>query len=374
MKVLATWMLATAVSLTPMLGGDAPRRIDVDCRSDIDLQRVLDKVASLDEAEIVLRGVCKGNFIIASNGVTLRGATPDSGLAAPEGSSSLAVLEIVDAQVSLRGLSVQGGTVGVLVRGWNADVLLFDVVVHDQREVGVVAIRGPQVRLIDTKVQDALVGVLAQSSAEIYLRDVTVRDQNIGVLLEDKSFAGIQDTTIEKCREAGLNVGNRSDVNLIDGVFGENGQVHINANDRSSITLLSDVTLGSETDPTPFALGASGDSMISSFSTRMIHGNLGAVIGASIQLGNTVLDGDLLLVQFSNAFVRDAQITGIVVCVDGANAICNQTTTGGAIDCPSPTCGSAPAEAAGRPHALSGYPAVEVPRFEWLQPSGRPRP
>jgi len=372
MLVLTAWMLATTISLTPMFGTEVSRRIDIDCESERALERALARAEKLGEVDIYLHGVCKGNFVIATDGVTLRGATRESGLAAPAGHSSrLPVLEVVDAQASLRGLVVQGAEVGVFVHGWDAEVLLFEVDVHDQDGAGVVASRGAQVRLLDATVRDGSIGILAQSDSEVNLQNVVVNNQHVGVIVFDESFAALNDTTIENSREAGLNVGDRSDANIIGGVFRENGQVHVNANDWSNVTLMSDVMIGSETDTTPFALGVNRNAAIASFTTPVIYGDVSALVGGSIRLGNTVLDGNLAVVQFSNAHVRNAEITGSVVCVDGADAICKQTTTGGVFDCPSSSCGSA-TEAVGRAPSVSEFPVVEVPRFE-RPPRSRPR-
>jgi hypothetical protein len=358
-------MLATTILLTPMFETAVSRRIDVACESERALERALAKAEMLGEVDIYLHGVCRGNFVIATDGVTLRGATPESGLAAPVGAPSpMPVLEVVDAQASLRGLVVHGGEVGVLVHGWDAEVLLFEVDVHDQDGVGVIASRGARVRVVDTTVRDGFIGIVAQSDSNINLQNVVVDNQDVGVIVSDESFAALNDTTIENSREGGLNVDNRSDVNILGGVFRENGEVHVNANDWSSVRLVSNVMIGSETDTTPYALGVARNATIASFTTPVIYGDVTALVGGSIRLGSTVLNGNLTVVQFSNAHVRNSEITGTVVCVDGADAICRQTTTGGVFDCPSPTCGTATAEAVGRAPSVYESPVVEVPLFE----------
>jgi hypothetical protein len=338
------------------------------------LERVLAKAEQLGEVDIYLHGVCRGNFVIAADGVTLRGVTHDSGLAAPATTPGpSAVLEVVNAQASLRGLVVQGAEAGVFVHGWDAEVLLFEVDVHDQNGVGVLASRGARVRLLDTTVRDGFIGVVAEFDSNVNLQNVVVNNHDVGVVVVAESFAALNDTTIEDNHEAGLNVGDRSDANINGGVFRENGQVHVNANDWSRITMPYEVVIGSATDSTPYALGVNRGATIGSYSTPVIYGEVSALIGGSIRLGNTVLVGNLSVVQFSDAHVRNSEITGSVVCVDGADAICRQTKTGGVAGCPSPTCGSETAAAVGRAPSVSDFPAVEVPRFERPRRS-RPRP
>ena len=85
MKILTALMLMTAISLTPALGVDIAKRIDVDCETERALERALARAQKLREVDIYLHGVCEGNYVISSGRVTFRGATPESGLAAPEG-------------------------------------------------------------------------------------------------------------------------------------------------------------------------------------------------------------------------------------------------------------------------------------------------
>ena len=372
MPALTTWMLAAATMLAPTFGIEIPIRIDVDCEADRALERALAEAESLRKVDNYLHGVCEGNYVIAGDGVTLRAATGESGLAAPEGDSGyLPVLEVVDAEASLRGLVVRGGVVGVLVRGWDAEVLLYEVDVHDQDGVGVIASRGARVRVLNSTVRDASLGILAETDSWLNLQNVIVDNQDDGIIVTDRSFAALNDTTIENSRTGGLGVTRRSDVNILGGIFRENGQVHVHAGEWSSVTLLYEVTIGSETDTTPYALGAIRYATIASYTTPAIYGDVSALVGGSIRLGETVLDGDLSVSQFANAHVRNSEITGIVFCRDGAEAICRRTTTAGAVDCPSPTCGPEPAEAVDRAISTPELPVLEVPDYE-RRPGSRP--
>jgi hypothetical protein len=378
MPLLTTSIIAAALALAltpapaprpvPAPGGQALQRIDVDCQSGGSLDRAISKAAKLGKVDIYLHGVCEGNFVIAADGITLRGATSDSGLAAPDGGANrLPVLEVDDAQAELRGLVVRGGEVGVLVRGWNAEVFLGEVDVYGQivGGAGVVAIRGAMVQLLDSTVRDGNIGIVAESSSEINLQGVVVNNQRIGVVVTGESNAALSNaTTIANNHEAGLIVDTRSDVNIFDTAFRDNGQVHIDAGEWSEVNVVSGVTVGSADDTTSYSLGAIRGATIASYSTPAIYGNVSVLDGGSIQFGNTVLNGYLALALFAKVYVQNATITGLVFCADGSDAICAGVTTGGAIGCPSTTCGQPPQATDGRGSALPGYPAIEVPRFD----------
>jgi Right handed beta helix region len=359
------WILATTLSVRPAPGADLPRQIDVDCRSAHNLDLALAGAKKLGQVDIYLHGVCEGHFVISSDGVALRGATPDSGLAAPPGDvTGLPVLEVADAQAILQGIVVRGGALGVIVDGWNAEVEFVDVDVHDQVQVGVVASRGAFVGLIDTTVHDGGFGVVAQSNGEINLQYGAMRHLRVGVAVDGRSFGALNYTTITDCTQAGLVVDHRSDANVIGCVFHDNGGVHIQTGEWSSTTLLSQTALGSASDTTPYAIGVYDHGKVASFSTPEIFGNVSLLINASIQFGNTVLHGDLIAQQFADAFVRNAEITGIVLCFEGADAICSGVTTGGVYQCASSTCGSAAAAPAVGATPVAGAPVIQVPRIE----------
>lgn len=369
-----TWMLATAIALTTTPARDVQRRIDVDCESARALEHALLRAERRDGVDIYLHGVCTGNFVISSGGVTLRGATPDSGLAAPSGNPTLKpVLEVVDARANLVGLVVQGAEVGVHVHGWDAEVLLFEVDVRNQDGVGVLSERGAHAQLLDTTLRDGGIGLLVRSNSTANLQRVTVTNQQVGVIVTDRSFVALSDTTIEESRVGGLGVTQRSDAVVLGGVFSENSQVHMGSGDWSSITLLNDPVVGSPTDATGFALTTIRYATIASYGTADIYGHAGALIGGALRLGNTVLHGDLTAGQFANAHVRNAKITGTVVCFDGADVICSGTTTAGAFGCPSSTCGPATAEAIDRAPSASTGPVLEEPSLE-VPPRLRSRP
>jgi len=359
------WIVAAAVLLTamPSLGGTT--RIDVQCEFTGALERALIRAEALESVDIFIHGVCVGNYLIESDGIALRGASPESGLAAPSNSPGfLPVLEVDGAVASLRGLSVEGGEIGVMVHGPNGDLVLVDVDVHDQNSVGAFADGGARLFLIDTTIRNGRLGVLTDSGSSANLQRVTVSNQQVGITVFDRSFAALNDTTIENCREAGLSVRSRSDANVLGGVFRENSQVHISAVDWSSIRLLSEPTIGSATDTTSFAMGATRSSRIASYRAPTIYGDVSALDDASIRLGETVLHGDLLASHFANAHVRDAEITGSVFCSDGADVICRQTTTSGSSGCASSTCGPPTAETIGRSPSAAYAPVLNEFRFE----------
>lgn len=359
------WIVIAAVLLTATLSVSGQDRIEVTCESAGALERALNRAKNLEAVEIFLHGVCVGNYVIESDHVTLRGATPDSGLAAPGGDpGSLPVLEVIDVKASLRGFSIAGGLVGVWVHGTNSDLLLVDVNVHDQGAVGAYADDGGSLRLIDTTIRDGDIGVLIQSESSANFQRITVAHHRVGVIVADRSTAALNDTTIESCEQTGLGVQRRSDTNVLGGVFRDNGEVYLSAVDRSTITLIAETTIGSESDATSFAMGATRFSRISSFGTSTIYGDVSALDNASIRLGNTVHHGDLVGSLFADAHVRDAEITGSVFCTDGGNVICSRTTTSGAVGCASSTCGSPTAEAIVRSPGATRAPILNESRFE----------
>lgn len=184
MSGLTIGMLATIISLTPMLGSDPPKRVDIDCEAEPAPERTLAKAQALGNVDIYLHGVCEGHFVIDTDGVTLRGANPESGLAAPEGDPGhTALLEIVNAKASLRGMIVRGAVLGVFARGWDAEVFLYEVDVRDQDEVGVVADRGAWARLLDSTVRDGFIGIVAQSNGSLNLQNVIVENHESGVFV-----------------------------------------------------------------------------------------------------------------------------------------------------------------------------------------------
>jgi hypothetical protein len=361
----STGLLAATLALSQVPVAQLPRPIEVNCSLPGALEHALARAMKAGGAEILLHGVCVGNFTIATDGVTLRGATPDSGLAAPAGGSGfLPVVEVVDAEVALRGLTVRGGPVGLWAEGWGAELLLVGVDVFDH-EAGVVASRGARARLIDSSVRDGVVGVTAQFDSVVNLQRVVVSGEESAVVAFDESDAYLSESTIENNRGAGVVATGSSTVVVGGGEFHENGEIHITAQDRSDVTLRLGVVLGSESDATPWALGANERSTITSYSTPEIHGDLYLLDGASIELGETVVHGSLDVWIFSNAYVRDAEIVEGVACSIGGEALCYDVLSPSVSGCPSPTCGAARVAATDAPPPdfprIEGR-AVDVPR------------
>jgi hypothetical protein len=361
--VSTTTFLAAAVALGLHAGAGLPGTIEVDCAAPGALEKALGSAVKAGQVDIRLHGVCKGNYVIDFDGVTLVGATDESGLAAPPAGTELPVLEVIDAKAALRGLVVHPGVVGVAIRGWNAELLLDDVDVVDPEgldAVGVFARRGAFVRLVDTTLRDGDVGLLVDDDAGATLEHVTLQNQRVGVVIVQESWAVLSDVTIEGSRTGGLDVDTRSDVRVLSGTFRDNAQIHASANDGSTIRLSSGVVLGSDGDTTTYAFGAASRSTITASSPAAVHGHVSMIDGSSITLGDAVLHGDLVLEQFSNAVVRDSDITGTIYCLEGSHAICDDATATAVDGCPSPTCGSASAGTLPPPSPV--LPEIDVPR------------
>ena len=341
-------LLVAGLSLSSAATG-LPQQIDVDCRVDGELERALAVAEASNGADIHLHGICEGGVVIATDGVTLRGVTPDAGLEAPDSDPDVqALVEVVNAQVSLRNLMLHGGIIGVLADGWDADVLLFQVELSDQQG-GVFARNGADVRLLDSTVRDGSIGVLAQFNATVILQNTVVTGHDTGIVVFNESRVALTDSTVENNRTGGLQLGGRCDGFVSGGAFRENGQVHIFAGSRSDITLLGNPIVGTEEDSTQAAFGVNEHSTITSFNTPMIYGDLHVLDHGSLLIGNTTVEGYLIASIFSDAFVSNSEIVNGVFCDSGSDVVCaGSTTTPSVTGCPSPTCGAAPASAPGR--------------------------
>jgi len=364
MQIIATWTLTAALSIVPVSGVDLPSPIDVKCALPGALERALLRAARLDAADVRLHGVCEGNFKITGGRVTLRAASPGSGFAVAQDDPGIApVLEVVDAIAVLRGTIVRGGVVGLLVHGHDAELLLIETEVYDQRDAALIAEDGAELRLFDTTVRDGNVGVVVQSGSLANVQRSHLSGFDAAMIVADASFAALSDTVIENNRVGGLNVTDRSDANVLGGAFRENAQVHVNANDWSGVSLLSGVELGSPGDTTQFAFGATRNSRVSCASTPDIYGGISVLDGASVRLSNATVEGDFLALAFADAIVRNGSVSGIVFCSDGADVICSQTTSGGVIGCPSTSCGPPPAAHLGEISRVPRLPDIQLPRF-----------
>ena len=92
-------------------------------------------------------------------------------------------------------------------------------------------------------------------------------------------------------------------------------------------------------------MGAAGHSSITSYGSPVVHGGAYALDGASLRLGEMELHGPIFASLFSDAHVRDSQVTEGIVCDGGADVICARVSTPSASGCPSSTCGGAAREA-----------------------------
>lgn len=341
MLTTATLLLATSLLVPPAGPSGPPKRIDVDCSVDGALERALTRAQrSKVGVDIFLHGICEGGVVIATDGVALRGATPDAGLVAPDPPADIQILvEIVGAQVYMRDLTLRGGDIGILADGQDAEAVLFNLELSDQ-SIGAYARNGAEMRILDSTVRDGDVGVLAQFDVLVVLQNTIVTGQDTGIAIFDRSRAGITNTTVENSRTGGLQLEGRCDAVIFGGTFRENSQVHIFAGGRSDITLLDNVVVGSETDTTQGALAVNEHSSITSFTTPEIHGDLHALDRGSLRIGNARVEGSLLVSTFSDALVKDAEIVEGVYCRTGSDVICSgSSTTPSVVDCPSTTCG-----------------------------------
>jgi len=359
-----------AAMLSPVTGVPADR-IDVDCAVEGSLARALERAAQTTGADVYLHGMCQGGIVIAGGSVTLRGATPDAGLTLDDGPGSVLV-GIENAQVSLRNLTLTGGEAGVLIDGGDAEVLLYEVEVGEH-EVGVFARKGARVRIMNSLVRDGTVGVVAQFSAQATLFGTTVTGEDLAVSIANESAGVITDCTIENNLSGGLELRTLSQAYVQGSTFHENGQIHMFAGGRSDLTLGANLAIGSETDTTEFALGASEHASISSYSTPAIYGHASALDRGSLRIGNATIDGNLIVSIFSDALVSNGEIVDGVFCDKGSDVVCTGgTTTPSVQGCPSTTCGSSPtASPSPAPRAFSPADSAGPPTDVPLRPAGR---
>lgn len=375
MHTTAAWFLtvvaATAPApdvVVPVPSLDPGGAIVVDCAAANALERALARVAKHRPVEIRLEGVCRGAYRVESGNVTLRANSPGSGLEAGAANGDAPVLEVAGAQVTLRGTVVRGGALGVHAHGADSEVLLVEIDLSGQSGIALYVENGASVRVLNGTIRDGGdAGVVLQTNVRGFFIDSAVRGFDAGMVVSDRSFAGISGTTIEDNRIGGLNVTSRSDVNVLGGAFRNNAQVHVNANDWSSVALLFGVELGSPGDPTEYAFGSARNSRVSCNSTPNVYGHVSALDRGSVRLYDTVVSGDVVSWVFADVALRNVTVGGIVACVDAGAAVCNQTSSAGALGCPSPACGPAlPAEAsfsaAPEPFRIDDRPALPRPR------------
>ncbi|MDH3626494.1 MAG: right-handed parallel beta-helix repeat-containing protein [Acidobacteriota bacterium] len=361
MLAFAGLLLSAAFFASP---GDAvviSRSIDVDCTEPYALRRALRRSRKLGGLDIRLHGMCEGSFRIAHDGVTLRAGSPGAGIRERgENPEFLPVIEVDDAQVSLRGLIISG-ILGVRVHGANAELFVYDTKIEGAAGLGIWADQSATVRLLESEVSGHAGGIFTDDGVTLNLQQSTVSGNDVGIQIHDSRFA-MSDSTIEDNVVAGLGVSNRSDGSVFDTAFRNNGQVHVSVVDRSSVSLVGGVTLGSDTDTTQYALTSARDSRASAALTPDVFGDVSALDGGTLRLRSGVLHGNLLVQLFSDAHVRAAEITGLVFCDDGSESICSQTTSAGVIGCPTTTCGDplAPNAAVERPAAP---PTLKRPRL-----------
>lgn len=338
LKVVGILMVG-AIAVAPVLNDGGSTAIQVDCNRPGALEKALIRAEKLTDPLIVLDGVCEGGIVLDQEGLTLIGATQDSGLMLT-GPSPIArrMVEVSAPGVALRNMTLRGGEFGVYASGAGAEVLLYRVETVDVL-LPVNAEQGASVRLLEANLRDGLTGMSARSGGSLNATDSTVRGFDLAVSGSESSVA-LSDCIVEDNRGAGVLVNRRSDLIVFGGEFHRNGEVHIAADNRSDVTLLNNPTIGSAADETLFSLSGNEDSKLSTFSTAEIYGSISALDRVSLRLGVTTVHGAIYLSLFSDGQIRDAEITDGVICSDASDLISRQLTTPFVLDCPSSSSGS----------------------------------
>lgn len=339
---IAAAAVAAVASLAPVELPSVPLPIVADCSRPQALEQALTRAAKQGGGDIRVEGSCTGNYRIETDSVTLRGA-PGASLIAADPDAP--VVEVVAARAALRNLTVRGGVVGLYVHGTDHDVLLVGLTLRDNIE-GAFADDRARMRVIDTVVEDCRFG-LSYRDADGNVSDSTIAADEVGIsILSDARFALI-DSVVRDHAGAGISVGGRSDALLIRSHFENNGQVHVNAIDYSTVSLLQETTLGVSGDETWFALGSGRRSTVSATTAGDVYGDVSSLSRASINLFNGVVHGDLLVQTFSDAHVINVEVTGQFICTGLSQALCSGVTSGGNFGCAS-ECGDATAQASTR--------------------------
>ena len=335
-------LLTLAVAIQPTPRPTLPAGpIEVDCTQPGALEKALQLAERLPEAEVVLDGVCVGAFAIHGGTVTLR-ATPGSGLAGePDAAYPTAVLDVRGGLVTLRGLLVREGSVGLRAAGADTALTIEQVELTDQTYAGVWAVKGATVRMIDSEVGATNNYATKGEGAHFDFLRVRLYDANLGVLATEGASLVLTDSTIENCTRA-VTVSRRSDADIYGGTF-RNNRSHVLASGWSRASLIEQVTgpeLGEPDDGTNIALAAIGYSSLSYVSEpRDIYGSILVADSATVRIVGGLVHGGVVAEEFGKAILTATQLEGRLVCRSGSDAYCEASTSRAQVGCLDTFCG-----------------------------------
>jgi hypothetical protein len=355
MRISVLTLLILGATIAPA-GFDEVPVVEVDCDEGQDLQEAIDTIAQKGGGDVLLRGICKGNFQIGSDDITLRGLGEGPGIVALR--DNRPALEIEDASAVLRGITIEGGAAGVEIRGARADVLLVGVEVFGQAGSAVFIDDRARVRLFECSLHDAGTGVFARGNSDVNFDRSIASNLHFAIVVSDRGRAVISGARIEQNQNFGVDLNLVSSAVIQSTVFSENGRAHIRASDRSGINFFdSPYDIGSAEDETRYAIELGRSSRADLFTGQTVHGNILVSGSSSLQMGFADLLGNLEINRFSDAWILSSTIAGTVDCRDGGDAFCRGTSTEGSVGCPSPSC-------AGVASAAPFRPLPEMPEYD----------
>lgn len=124
-------------------------------------------------------------------------------------------------------------------------------------------------------------------------------------------------------------------MNVGDVVLRDNGNIHLFADDRSSVNLVSGVSIGGPEDRTPRSAGVSAGSRLTAGWKSTFYGDLYVSGNSYLQLGELSVDGRILARSFSRVSLSRTLVSKEAYCMNGADLNCNFGAQVAAFDCSS---------------------------------------
>jgi len=337
-----------------------PPTFRVNCDVGQSLTTALKRAEFFPGATILIRGTCRGNFVVKTNELRLIGLTPQQSSLAPSADGLQApLLHVRDARnVYIRGLGFHDGYVGIQFE------------------------RSPGGTVVDSEVWNNEAGAYYRNSIDGYVLNSSFHDNEAGLTADTYSNVTVTGSELRDNRYAGAGVFRYSSLSLIDSevtgngflgagayvhswlslwnaTFTDNGEVHVLARERSDL-LITAATLGPATDATPFSLSLQGDSSLYSYSNTQFTGDV-SVAASHLELGAVRVDGAIWAREFAHVLLYSSEVTQSVNCNTAADLVCGSSTLVATFGCPSAP-GSCTAPSPMPPRPAGAAPLLLDPR------------
>jgi parallel beta-helix repeat protein len=198
------------------------------------LQGAIDR-AETGDVIIVPKGTYRENINI-DRAITLMAET--IGQVIIQGNSGSATIQIITntKDVELRNLTIQGGTVGVLMGG-NTDSTIESSIISNG-VVGIEINNGGTALLNNSIIQNQSdIGIFLDTQAEATLTQNTIRNSGYGIMIQGNAKATLRKNLIEGNSDAGLYVLETLDVQVSDNTIRDNGDSGVRAEATSRLEL-----------------------------------------------------------------------------------------------------------------------------------------